>query len=52
MQALWLLGPTAMMVSAVVTTAVVAVLDFNIFVEGGLQDMLARVQAHPRALAV
>lgn len=41
-----------MLISSVVTTAIVAVLDFNIFVETGLEGVLADVRAHPRATSV
>lgn len=52
MQALWLIGPTAMLISAVITTGVVAVLDFNLTSEAGLRDVLREVKAHPHAASV
>lgn len=46
MQALWLIGPTAMMVSAVVTMGVTAYLDFLFFDEKTFMDLLLDLQHH------
>eukprot|EP00892_Ulva_mutabilis_P012029 jgi/Ulvmu1/9199/UM005_0299.1 len=50
--ALWLLGPTAMLISSVVTTGVVAFLDFNVATDSSLNDVLREVTGHPNAASV
>jgi hypothetical protein len=44
-QALWLIGPTAMFISSIVTTSAVAFLDFHLVSERTFVDILQKVQA-------
>jgi hypothetical protein len=48
-QALWLVGPTAMIITAVITTVVVATLDHYVVPERSFIEMLNKVAAHERA---
>lgn len=51
MQALWLIGPTAMLVSAVVTMSITAYLDFLFFDDKTFLGMLLDLQQnHPTAV--
>lgn len=47
---MWILGPTAMLITSVVTTAIVAHLDHHTVPERRFAKMLCRVEAHTLAL--
>lgn len=43
-QAAWLIGPTAMLVSAVVTVSITAYLDFVFFSDKSFMDLLLNIK--------
>jgi Na+/melibiose symporter-like transporter len=47
-QALWLIGPTAMLVTSIITTSAVAYLDHHTEADPGIIKMLARVAEHAK----
>lgn len=47
-QALWLIGPTAMLLTSIITTSAVAYLDHHTEPEAGILKMLERVAEHAK----
>ena len=50
LQALWLVGPTAMIITSVVTTATVAYLDHQSTLDPRMASILSKVTEHRRSL--
>jgi hypothetical protein len=46
-QALWLIGPTAMFIASVITVSVVGYLDFMTFDDKHFEDLLLDLQERP-----